>query len=100
MTIGARRSNFESRAIRLQVQITKLTSFLYNIQDADPRTRYENLRSYRAELFRAFVLSTHLAIEDLRVPHPRLLLARGWVKSEGAPSLPSFGRGGNVKLET
>ena len=57
--------NIDAKADRLSAAITRLANSLYNLDEQDARSRYENLKTYRAELFRGFIVHTQLAIEDL-----------------------------------
>ena len=49
----------------LKGKIDKLGDSLYNLNARDPESRYENLKTYRAEMIHGFVVYMHLAIEDL-----------------------------------
>lgn len=50
---------------RLKAEIDELIAHLYNTNAKDTELRYENLKTYRIEVQRSFILYTHLAIEDL-----------------------------------
>lgn len=54
-----------SKAERLKAEIENLENELYNVNARDPYLRCENLKSYRLEIMRSFVVSLHLAMEDL-----------------------------------
>jgi hypothetical protein len=58
-------STYANKANRLKAEIEELQHSLFNIEATDPQLRYENLKTFRAEIMRTFVLSLHLAIEDL-----------------------------------
>ena len=57
--------DYGARCDRLTKEIEKLVSALYNTSDNDDRLRYENLKNYRVEVMRSFIMYMHLAIEDL-----------------------------------
>ena len=57
--------DYGARCDRLTKEIEKLVSALYNTSDDDDRLRCENLKTYRVEVMRSFILYMHLAIEDL-----------------------------------
>lgn len=50
---------------RLRAEIETLENSLFNLDARDPYLRCENLKTYRFEIMRTFVVSLHLAIEDL-----------------------------------
>ena len=56
---------FERKEKRLQAEIEKLIANLYNTNARDSRLRYENLKTYRIEIIRGFIVYAHLAMEDL-----------------------------------
>lgn len=58
-------SVFSQKAVRLKAAIDGLAAKLYGFDTHDPQLQYENLKTYRGEVCRGFVLHTHLAIEDL-----------------------------------
>jgi|SRR5579872_992215 len=60
-----KRDVFLRKSERLRGEIEELVGPLYGTNAKDSKLRYENLRTYRAEVQRSFVLSMHLAIEDL-----------------------------------
>jgi hypothetical protein len=53
------------KAKRLSEEIKRVRDALYNTAAKDPELRFENLKTYRVEMFRGFVLYMHLAIEDI-----------------------------------
>ena len=57
--------DYGARCDRLAKEIEKLVSALYNTSDDDDQLRSENLKTYRAEVMRSFILHLHLSIEDL-----------------------------------
>jgi hypothetical protein len=65
MKTKARRNPFAARIERLRAEIANLTADLYNTADADPHLSLLNLKTFRVELLRGFVLYMHLAFEDL-----------------------------------
>jgi hypothetical protein len=50
---------------RLLDELQQVRDELYGTADRDPTVRYENLKTYRIEMLRGFVLYTHLAMEDI-----------------------------------
>jgi hypothetical protein len=61
-----RRSAYLARkAERLRATVQELADSLYGLDDRDLWLRCENLKSYRVELMRGFVVYIHLALEDL-----------------------------------
>jgi hypothetical protein len=56
---------FAKKAERLRAEINKVSDSLYGLTDKDSRVRYYNLKTYRVEIFRGFVVHMHLATEDL-----------------------------------
>jgi hypothetical protein len=58
-------SAFDRKAERSRKIVGELTDSLYNLHDRDAQLRYENLKTYRTELMRGFIVYMHLAIEDL-----------------------------------
>lgn len=56
---------YGAKCDRLTKEIERLVSALYNTSADDDRLRYENLKTYRVEAMRSFILYLHLAIEDL-----------------------------------
>ncbi len=61
----ATRQSFAKRADRLKSEINDIEEFLFNIRAKDPYLRFRNLETFRIEIFRSFVISLHLAMEDL-----------------------------------
>ena len=53
------------KAGRLRAEIEDLANDLFNLNDRDPYLCCENLKTYRLEIMRTFVVSLHLATEDL-----------------------------------
>lgn len=53
------------KAAKLRVEVNELAAFLYNLRDRDLRLQCDNLKTYRTEMLRGFLISLHLAIEDL-----------------------------------
>jgi hypothetical protein len=53
--------DYGARCDRLTKEIEKLVSALYNTSDDDDRLRCENLKTYRVEVMRSFILYMHLA---------------------------------------
>ena len=60
-----KRDRFTRRAEALKAKINELSGSLYNLDTRDPELRYENLKTYRAEMIRGFVVYMHLVTEDL-----------------------------------
>src|SRR6185437_4327314 len=50
---------------KLRAEINEICDSLYGLNERDPRTRYYNLKTYRADVLRGFVFHMHLACEDL-----------------------------------
>ena len=63
--VGAKRDVFARKSEAVKRDIDGLLASLYGIGGKDTRLTYLNLKAYRAEVQRGFVLYTHLAIEDL-----------------------------------
>jgi len=59
------RNVFLRKSERLKAEIGRLAECLYNTNAKDVELRYENLKTYRVEVQRSFVLYVHLAIEEL-----------------------------------
>lgn len=64
-----RRSQQPTRLLKkiakLEAEITELRDSLYGLNSDDLPLKYENLKTYRNEVIRGFILHSHLAIEDL-----------------------------------
>lgn len=60
-----KRDVFLRKSESLKAEIDGLVSSLYGIEGKDTKLRYENLKTYRAEIQRSFVLYMQLAIENL-----------------------------------
>ncbi len=60
---NAKKSSLRER--RLTKETTDLVNYLYNTGEKDPELRYHNLKEYRNEVLRGFVIYLHLALEDL-----------------------------------
>jgi hypothetical protein len=65
LTLARKRNSLDGRIQRLKEEVDDLASVLYNLRARDLRLRYQNLKTYRRELQRGFVLQLHLAVEDL-----------------------------------
>lgn len=63
--MSARRDVFVRKSEAVKADIDSLLASFYGIGDKDARFKYEQLKTYRAEVQRGFVLYTHLAIENL-----------------------------------
>jgi len=59
------KNGFARKAERLRAEIEELQDSLFNINEKDPYLRHLNLKSLRDEVLRSFVISLHLAMEDL-----------------------------------
>lgn len=57
--------SFLEKESSLREEIEEISSRLHNLGEEDDHLRYENLKSYRDEMLRGFILYTHLSIEDL-----------------------------------
>lgn len=57
-------TRFERKAETIKQEIAELTRSLYNLDDPDPKVRYDRLKTFRADIQRGFVISMHLAIEQ------------------------------------
>lgn len=60
-----RKINFESREKWWRKEVESISTTLYDLDDNDQNLRYWNLKWYRDELFRVYVIYIHLSIEDL-----------------------------------
>lgn len=60
-----KRDPLAGKAERLRAEINTLSDSLYGLKDKDSYVRYYNLKIYRAEVLRSFVVHMHLASEDL-----------------------------------
>jgi hypothetical protein len=58
-------SPFMIKEKRLRNEIDKLIDRLYNTNEKKNEIRYDNLKTYRIEIIRGFIVYSHLAIEDL-----------------------------------
>lgn len=58
-------NQYAARTQRIEKEIEDLEHCLFKVNAKDAGLRYENLRTFRVEIQRSFVLSLHLAIEDL-----------------------------------
>lgn len=57
--------SYAQRALRLKAEIERLEHDLFSVNARDPRLRCEYLKTFRTEIMRSFVVSLHLATEDL-----------------------------------
>lgn len=60
-----RKQRFERRSQYLRAEVDELEDSLFSVRYRDPELRYEYLKTFRTEMMRSFVMSLHLAIEDL-----------------------------------
>lgn len=57
--------NLAKRIERLKSSIAQLTNGLYGLDERDQWLKHQNLKTYRTEVMRGFILYLHLANEDL-----------------------------------
>jgi hypothetical protein len=61
----AKKVRTERQCTNLKTEIDEIVCLLYGTDNKDIDVRYYNLKTYRAEIFRSFILHMHLAIEEL-----------------------------------
>lgn len=50
---------------KIKKEIDNITSSLYNLKAKNAKLRMDNLKTYRDEIYRGFVIYLHLSIEDI-----------------------------------
>jgi hypothetical protein len=53
------------REKRLKKEIDEILNSLYNLEEKDEEIRYENIKNFKNEIIRGFIIHLHLALEDL-----------------------------------